>query len=68
MSCGPQNSAWVSSYGQELLEREDGHKGRLCQVAQGQQGSEEGGPGLRAEAGRNGQEAFQRGILPWMIL
>lgn len=36
MDCGPQNSVWVvSSYGQELREREDGCKGCLRQVAEG---------------------------------
>lgn len=33
------------------------------QVAEGVQGTEEKGPGLRAEAGGSGEEAFQRSFL-----
>ena len=32
-------------------------------MAEGEQGSEEGGPDLRAEAGGDGEEALQRGFL-----
>jgi len=53
----------VISYGTKFREREDGRKGRLCQMAEGQPGSEEGGPGLRAKGGTDGPEALQRGIL-----
>jgi len=38
-------------------------QGGLGQVAEGEQGSEEGGPDLRAEAGGDGEEALQRGFL-----
>jgi len=58
VDCGPQNSALVNRYGQELLECMDGCQGRLSAVAEGEQGSEEGRPDLWSEAGRDGQEAF----------
>jgi hypothetical protein len=48
-------------------EREEERKGRLCQMAEGQPGAEEVGPGLRAKGGTDGQEALQRGILRLMI-
>jgi hypothetical protein len=53
----------VNSHGLQLREREDRREGSLGQVAEGQPSPEEGGSGLWVEAGRDGQEALQRGLL-----
>lgn len=53
----------VNSHGQELREREDGRKGGFGKMAKGQPGFEERGSDLRADVGRDGKEALQRGIL-----
>jgi len=49
--------------GAEIRERENGCEGCLSQMAEGQPGTEEGRPGLRAKGGRDGQKALQRGVL-----
>ncbi len=53
----------MNSYGPKLREREDGGQGGISQVAEGQPSTKEGGPGLWPEAGRDGEETLQRGLL-----
>lgn len=49
--------------GPQLRQREDGREGRILPLGKGCKGHEEGGSGLSSDAGGDGQEALQRGIL-----
>ena len=62
MACGLLRSAWVSSHGPELREREDGRKGRIGPLDEGRPSHEEGdqayGEMLTEMAKKHSSEAF----------